>query len=437
MRRTMLIVLLAACGGADDEPPPESESPSIAVQPTDVSVVEPSTATFAVTADGEPPLTYRWERRRAGETDFTPIDIMVEPAAGDTSYVTPPTQATDDMTELRVVVSNAGGSATSDAATLSVSSVAPVITRQPRDRSVVEGTAARFDVVTAGTGLAYQWQSAPTATGSFADLPGETAPTLTFAQAALAQNGSHVRVVVSNGAGAVTSTAARLRVSALAAAARVYVTDPSDVTTFDRSIATTAGPDHSATADMGAGTFAASAIALDSSAAVFAGLFQVRLINNTGAPVTIAAGALRAHVEGTYSHPVLPSSSTATSASAFMSVSAQGAGLFTARADHQIGFQYDPDGNVIASVDNFRKVYEQNGATVDLASESPSGLDLDLVMPEIVVGPGVTLFLELQLLTTAQRATSDFTTVPARLTLTLPEGATLDSDAAVPLTWVL
>ncbi len=81
-------------------------------------------------------------------------------------------------------------------------------------------------------------------------------------------------------------------------------------------------------------------------------------------------------------------------------------------------------------------MYEQNGATVEVSSATPSGMNVDLVMPEIVLGPGVVLFLSLQLLTSAQNATSDFTTMPATLSLTLPEGVTLDNDAAVPLTWV-
>ncbi len=317
-----------------------------------------------------------------------------------------------------------------------MSPVAPAITWQPRNKSVIEGSAAGFDVVTTATGLAYQWQSAPSPGAPFTDLPGETESALTLAGVALAQNGSSYRVIVSNGAGAVTSNAATLSVSVLGAAARVYVTDPLAVTTYDNSIATAAGPDYSATADLGAGTFAASAIAPDSSAAVFAGLFQLRLINNTGGPVTIGAGALLAHFEGSYSHVVRPSSSTATTVSAFLSVSVQGAGLFTARGDHQVAFSYDKDGNVTSSSNTFQKVYEQNGATVDVTSATPSGMNVDLVMPEIILGPDVTLFLELQLLTSAQNATSDFTTMPATLTLTLPEGVTLDNDAAVPLTWV-
>ncbi len=115
MKRIVTIALLAACAGADELPP--AAAPSITTHPVDASVVEPGTATFVVTAAGDSPLTYRWERKRAGDTGFTPIDVTAEPTAHHVSYVTPATQATDDLIEFRVVVSNPGGSVTSSVAT--------------------------------------------------------------------------------------------------------------------------------------------------------------------------------------------------------------------------------------------------------------------------------------------------------------------------------
>jgi hypothetical protein len=218
-------------------------------------------------------------------------------------------------------------------------------------------------------------------------------------------------------------------------AARVYVTEPSAVTTYDSSIATASGAGYTATADMGAGTFAAKIKSPKGS--VFAGIFQLKLINNTGLPVTIGAGALRAHFDGTYIHPVLPSQSTATTVSAQLGVSAAGAGIFTARGDHQVTFRYDPDGKVLSKSNIFNKVYEQNGAKVKVAFAKPSGLIMDLVMPRIVLGAGATLFLNLQLHANTQKGTVDFAATPATVRLTLPPGVTLDNDAAVPLDWVI
>jgi outer membrane protein assembly factor BamB len=82
--------------------------------PSNTTVAPGQTATFSTTAAGSPPLTYQWERSQA-------------PISGATSatYTTPAVSTTDNGAQFRVVVSNALGSATSDPATLTVSSTPP------------------------------------------------------------------------------------------------------------------------------------------------------------------------------------------------------------------------------------------------------------------------------------------------------------------------
>jgi hypothetical protein len=123
---SLLSALLAGCGGGGHgasapasapTPPPSSSSgtaPSITAQPSNASASLGQTATFSVTAAGTPPLTYQWQK---GAT----------PIAGATAYnyTTPATTAGDNGSTFLVVISNASGKVTSNAATLTVTTTAP------------------------------------------------------------------------------------------------------------------------------------------------------------------------------------------------------------------------------------------------------------------------------------------------------------------------
>jgi sugar lactone lactonase YvrE len=83
----------------------------------------------------------------------------------------------------------------------------PGISTQPVPVSVNTGQPATFSVVATGTApLTYQWQR------NAVDIAGATAATYTVTSAVLADNGASFRVVVTNAALAVTSTAALLTV---------------------------------------------------------------------------------------------------------------------------------------------------------------------------------------------------------------------------------
>lgn len=116
-----LAALLTACGGGDAEdssappasPPPvvvpSDSAPSISTAPLSQSVLTPGAATFTVAATGTAPLNYQWKRNGT--------DIAGATAA---SYTTAATAVGDNGASFTVVVSNAKGSVTSAAATLSV-----------------------------------------------------------------------------------------------------------------------------------------------------------------------------------------------------------------------------------------------------------------------------------------------------------------------------
>ena len=196
--------------------PAASVAPSITSQPDNQSVVTGSSATFSVTATGSAPLTYQWKKN---DTDIS--------GATSSMYTTPATSMEDSGAVFAVVVSNSAGKASSNTATLTVSAapvapVAPSITSQPDNQSVVTGSSATFTVTATGSApLTYQWKKNDT------DIAGATSSTYTTPATSLGDNSAVFTAVVSNSAGAVTSSKATLTVSA-APVAPAIGTQPAD-----------------------------------------------------------------------------------------------------------------------------------------------------------------------------------------------------------------
>lgn len=168
------------------------QPPTIAAQPQSQTVNDGGSVTFSVTASGTAPFSYQWKKDDAdlaGATSAT-LSLTGVTLASAGSYT--------------VVVTNAGGSATSAAATLTVQAIAPTIATQPAAQSAALGGSATFRVVANGTApLSYQWQKNET------DISGATSSSFTIAGVQNSDFASY-RVVVSNRAGSVTSAAAAL-----------------------------------------------------------------------------------------------------------------------------------------------------------------------------------------------------------------------------------
>ena len=183
---------------------PAAVAPQITTQPTDQSVTVGGSATFTVTATGAPTPTYQWRK------DGTAI------AGATSSSYTVSSAALTNAGDYTVVVTNTAGAVTSTAATLTVTpaAVAPQITTQPTDQSVTVGGSATFTVTATGAPTpTYQWRF----DGS--EISGATSSSYTVSSAALTNAGDYT-VVVTNTAGAVTSTAATLTVTPAAVAPR-------------------------------------------------------------------------------------------------------------------------------------------------------------------------------------------------------------------------
>jgi alpha-tubulin suppressor-like RCC1 family protein len=188
-----------------------NQPPMITQQPQDASVVEPNAATFTVTALGTPPFTYRWERSNDGGATWTMA------RNGSASLTTGATSITaDNGARFRVFVGNLEGEAESRAALLTVTAnvVPSQITRQPQDVAVAVDADATFTVVATGTSVLYQWEESADGGATFNAIRGATNASYTLLRAQNSDNNKRFRAVVSNNAGSVTSSAARLTVGA-------------------------------------------------------------------------------------------------------------------------------------------------------------------------------------------------------------------------------
>ena len=162
-------------------------------------------ATFTIEATGDE-LSYQWQYKRAGQDDWNDW-------AGKTSATLRfKGTATNNGYQYRCVVTNAAGSVTSSAATLTVMGK-PVITTQPVDTTVVLGENATFTVEATGDELSYQWQYKRTGQDDWNDWAGKTSATLRFKGTAT-NNAYQYRCVVSNAIGSVESDAVTLTVVA-------------------------------------------------------------------------------------------------------------------------------------------------------------------------------------------------------------------------------
>jgi Leucine-rich repeat (LRR) protein len=165
--------------------------PSIAGQPASRTNLAGTTATFNVTANGSPPLSYQWLFFGTALPNSTTSSLVL-------NGVQPP-----DAGDYSVIVSNSAGSITSVVATLTVY-VPPSIDSQPQSRTNISGTSANFIVSATGTlPLTYQWRL------NGANLAGATDAILTIANVQPANAGSYT-VVVTNVGGSITSAVASL-----------------------------------------------------------------------------------------------------------------------------------------------------------------------------------------------------------------------------------
>ncbi len=119
---------------------PVGTAPAITLQPADRIVSDGQSATFSVSASGTAPLSYQWQRDGLDIVGATASDYTLSPAV-----------LGDNGAQVRCVVTNGFGSATSAAATLTVTSNQPpaaIIVNPPAGATYTAGDV----IVYGGTG---------------------------------------------------------------------------------------------------------------------------------------------------------------------------------------------------------------------------------------------------------------------------------------------
>ncbi len=178
-----------------------ASAPAITTQPTDRSVAVGGSVTFTAAASGNPAPTFQWRKdgnNIAGATNAT--FTIASATAGDAGSYT-------------VVATNSAGSATSNSATLTVTTtdVAPEITSSPSGQIAALGSAVTFTVAATGRPApTFQWRKDGNT------IAGATNATFTITSVTLNDVG-HYSATATNSLGTVISGSATLTVSTTAA----------------------------------------------------------------------------------------------------------------------------------------------------------------------------------------------------------------------------
>jgi hypothetical protein len=179
-------------------------APQVTVQPQNQSVASGSGVSFSSAANGSPTPTVQWQISTDNGSTFANIS-----GATVSTYNTTVTGA-DNGFEYQAVFTNAAGTATSNAATVTIvaNGTPPQITEQPSNLAVVAGETVSFSAGASGAPTpSVQWQVSTNKGGSWGNVSGATSPTYTFSAQA-AENGDQYRAVFSNGFGGPATTGA-------------------------------------------------------------------------------------------------------------------------------------------------------------------------------------------------------------------------------------
>jgi len=185
-----------------------------------------ASATFTVSAGGNPPLAYQWYK------DGVPLSNGGKVSGADTPALSLSAVLGGDRGAYQVVVTNVFGAVTSSVASLSV--IDPRITSQPVNRTNNPFTTATFGVTASGSyPISYQWRKEADWLANGPTISGAQTSTLTLSNV-LGSEAAKYSVVLSNLYGSVTSSVAKLTVvDPLMAAQPVnLVVSPGSAATF-------------------------------------------------------------------------------------------------------------------------------------------------------------------------------------------------------------
>ncbi len=199
--------------------------PGIQDEPYNQSVLPGRNVQFQVQVAGASPLVYQWQFNGVNLLDFGGI------SGSHTATLTISNVSLSQAGNYSVIITNAFGTVTSSAATLTIL-VPPSITTQPQALAEGVGANVNFSVTATGTQpLSYQWYQ------NGGPLSGATASVLNIPSIQSGNQGNYT-VVVTNIAGTVTSASAALNVLGYCASAQASQTNYPAGTTVPLSVKT-------------------------------------------------------------------------------------------------------------------------------------------------------------------------------------------------------
>jgi alpha-tubulin suppressor-like RCC1 family protein len=188
-------------------------APTVTTQPGSQSVLAGASVSFTAVASGVPFPTVQWQQSTDGGTTWSNVS-----GATSNTYSISNVPLSDNGFEFRAVFTNVVGSATTNAATLTVNpTVAPTITTQPTNQSAPVNSLANFTAAASGQpSPSAQWQQSTDGGTTWSNIPlgGASSPTTVGIPALPILNGSEYRAVFTNSVGSATSNPATLTVTA-------------------------------------------------------------------------------------------------------------------------------------------------------------------------------------------------------------------------------
>ena len=178
----------------------------VTTQPSNTTVSASTTASFSAAASGSPVPTVQWQVSLDNGASWNNV------AGATTATYSFTTTASKNGWKFRAVFTNAAGSATTSAATLTVATP-PVVISASSNVSVNAGAVANFTAQASGTPTpSVQWQVSLDTASTWNNIAGATSSTYSFTTAAT-DNGKQFRAVFTNSVGSATTIPAVLSVA--------------------------------------------------------------------------------------------------------------------------------------------------------------------------------------------------------------------------------
>ncbi len=198
--------------------------PTIIAQPQNRTTEDGGTVFFEIQTSSPSQITFQWQQKEPDSSIWSNL------ADNETRYngsrtsnlIVSNIPFSENGNQYRCIVTNVNGSATSDAAMLTVTNPRPVFTTQPADAFVLTGTSLTLSATAISpVPMTYQWKKNDT------DINGATSATYTIPSVQANDEASYT-VVVTNSAGSVTSDPATVAI----ALPPTITTDPASQTVY-------------------------------------------------------------------------------------------------------------------------------------------------------------------------------------------------------------